>query len=86
MRDAANRLTHFDWCSCGSLSSITDALGRTTSWTRDIQGRVTAKVYPDASQITYQYETNAGRLLRVTDAKNQTTVYQYFVDKVKRNQ
>src|SRR5690242_19550838 len=34
------------WCTCGALNSITDPLGRTTSWVRDLQGRVTAKVYP----------------------------------------
>jgi RHS repeat-associated protein len=78
--DAAGRVTRLDWCDCGSLSGITDPLGRTTTWLRDLQGRVTAKVYPDATQIQYAYEPESGRLKSVTDAKNQTTFYDYFKD------
>jgi RHS repeat-associated protein len=78
--DALGRRTHFEYCGCGSLSSITDPLRRVTSWLRDIQGRATTKVYPDNTQITYNYETNSSRLKSVTDAKSQTTQYQYFID------
>jgi RHS repeat-associated protein len=78
--DALGRRTHFDYCSCGNLSSITDPLRRVTSWLRDLQGRVTAKVYPDNSQTIYAYEANSSRLHSVTDAKNQTTAYQYLID------
>ncbi len=78
--DAAGRHTHLEWCGCGALESITDPLQRTTTWLRDLQGRVTAKIYPDATQVTSAYETNTSRLKLVTDAKNQTTLYQYFID------
>jgi RHS repeat-associated protein len=78
--DALGRRTHFDYCSCGNLSSITDPLRRVTTWLHDVQGRVTTKVYPDNTQISYNYETNSSRLSSVTDAKNQTTLYQYFID------
>jgi RHS repeat-associated protein len=78
--DALGRRTHLEYCSCGSLSSITDPLRRVTSWLRDIQGRVTAKVYPDNTQITYAYETNSSRLNSAMDAKAQTTQYHYFID------
>jgi hypothetical protein len=44
------------WCKCGDIRSITDALGRTTSWRHDLQGRVQSKEYPDGSTITYRYE------------------------------
>jgi YD repeat-containing protein len=69
-----------EWCPCGSLESITDPLGRITSWVHDLQGRVTAKIYADSSQISYSYETNTSRLNSTIDAKNQATIYDYFVD------
>jgi RHS repeat-associated protein len=80
VRDALNRVTHFEWCNCGSLESITDALNHTTTWLRDLQGRVTTKLYPDTTQINYTYETNSSRLRKMTDAKNQSTVYDYYAD------
>ena len=78
--DNLGRHTQFSWCGCGSLNGITDPLGRATSWIRDLQGRVQTKIYPDLTQINYTYETNSSRLLSVTDAKNQFTIYSYFVD------
>ena len=78
--DNLGRHTQFSWCGCGGLESITDPLGRVTSWVRDLQGRVQTKVYPDTTQINYNYETNTSRLYSVTDANNQSTVYRYFID------
>jgi RHS repeat-associated protein len=78
--DNLGRHTHFDWCNCGSLADIVDPNGNLTSWIRDLQNRVTGKVYPDQTQIGYAYEVNSSRLHSVTDAKNQTTLYSYFID------
>ena len=78
--DALGRITSFERCSCGALESITDPLGRTTTFLRDLQKRVTAKIYPDGTQLNYAYENTTSRLKSVTDAKNQTTVYSYFLD------
>ena len=78
--DSLGRHTHLEWCGCGSLASVTDPLNQTTSWIRDVQGRVTAKKFADNSQINYAYETNTSRLKAVTDANNQTTLYGYFAD------
>jgi YD repeat-containing protein len=69
VQDALGRLTSFDWCSCGALESLTDPLGR-----------VTAKIYPDATQTTYAYENSTGRLRTMTDANGQQTWYEYFAD------
>jgi RHS repeat-associated protein len=80
VQDALNRVIHLEWCSCGSLESITDPLGRVTRWERDLQGRVTAKVYPDDTRVTYTYESAVSRLKSMTDARNQTTGYEYFID------
>jgi len=80
VEDALGRITRFDWCNCGSLSSVTDPLGRTTTWLRDLQGRPSTKIYPDASQTVYSYAATSSRLASITDAKNQTTIYDYRLD------
>jgi YD repeat-containing protein len=78
--DNLGRHTQFSWCGCGSLESITDPLGHVTSWLRDVEGRVTSKDYFDGTSINYNYETNTSRLKSFTDAKGQTTQYQYLID------
>jgi RHS repeat-associated protein len=78
--DNVGRHTQFGWCGCGSLDSIIDPKGNVTAWVRDIQGRALTKIYPDTTQINYGYETNSSRLQSVRDAKNQSTLYGYFVD------
>jgi RHS repeat-associated protein len=70
----------FDWCYCGGLSALTDQLQRTTSWDRDLLGRVTKKTFPDGTTIARTYEARSGRLSTVTDALNQTTIYRYLAD------
>ena len=55
-------------------------MGRVTIWIRDLQGRVTSKVYPDASTVSYTYAPRTGRLLSVLDAKGQKTSYEYYTD------
>jgi len=73
-------LPNFINCICGALSSIVDPLGQTTTGFRDLQGRPTDKIYPDGSTVTFGYEDTASRLRKVTDAKHQDTLYQYFKD------
>ncbi len=91
VKDPENRITQYDWCSCGSLGSITDALNRTTTFYRDLQGRVTRKEYGEINGgqgVNYLYEgqtpTNpvgsTGRLASMTDAKGQRTNYRYGID------
>ncbi len=78
--DPNGTTTKFDWCSCGSLSSITDGMNRTTAWIRDLQGRVTDKIFPDNSVVHYEYEGNTSRLKWVRDAMEQVTHYRYNID------
>lgn len=79
-RDPLGRMSSIDWCSCGKPSSLTDALGRKTSWTLDMQGRVTGKTYADNRSVTMTYQPKSGRLATVTDALGQVTTYSYFLD------
>jgi YD repeat-containing protein len=84
--DPANRTTNYSWCNCGSLGSITDPKQQTTTFMRDLQGRVYQKDFNDNTSITYLYEGQTGsntsgatsRLQLVTDAKGQRTNYTYF--------
>ncbi len=76
----------YSWCSCGSLSKLTDPAGRVTEWKRDIQGRPTEKILPDGvTKTSYTYEPRSGRLSSVTNPKDQgsghpTVSCRYFAD------
>ncbi len=79
-QDPLGRLTQFVWCGCGGLEALVDPAGNQTTFMRDLQGRVTDKVYPDNKTVHYAYETRSGRLHSVTDAKGQTATYVYNID------
>jgi RHS repeat-associated protein len=79
-QDPLYRITVYNWCNCGSLEGITDPKQNTTSWVRDVQGRVTDKVYADQTSTHYTYENTTSRLKSTTDAKGQSTNYTYFLD------
>ena len=85
--DPLNQTTYYDWCACGALTSITDPRGayagdpdHTTAFNRDLQSRVTSKVFADGSATSYTYEDTASRLKSMTDANGQTTNYRYYED------
>lgn len=78
--DPLLRQTTIGWCKCGSPAQMTDALMHTTTWNRDLQGRLTSKVSADNTHVNYVYETTTSRLQKMTDAKGQVTNYQYFTD------
>lgn len=80
IKDPLLRKTIFSWCNCGALGAITDANSHTTTFNRDLQSRVTSKVFADTKSISYSYENTTSRLKSMTDAKNQVTNYQYFAD------
>ncbi|MBL9169181.1 MAG: hypothetical protein JNN07_15685 [Verrucomicrobiales bacterium] len=78
--DPLGRVTLFEWCRCGAIKSLTDPMGRTTSWLTDVQGRHTAKQYPDGSQVRYVYESTSSRLRQSIDEKQQITQFTYNRD------
>jgi YD repeat-containing protein len=79
VQDALGRVTRLDWCSCGTLDSLTDPLGQTTNWLRDLSGRVIGKILPDRSATEYVYDL-LGRLVQRRDSKHQITKYAYNDD------
>jgi RHS repeat-associated protein len=78
--DPLQRVTQTAWCSCGAIKSLTDPLGRTTTWQMDVQGRRTAKRYPDGSQVSYVYEDTTSRLKQVVDESLQIENFSYNLD------
>ncbi len=80
MQDALGRITQFIWCGCGSVAEIVDPLKQVTSFVRDLEGRITSKIYNDGKTVSYKYETTTSRLKSVTDAKSQVTNYTYNID------
>ena len=80
MTDPLNRATRFEWCRCGAPKSITDPMGRKTSWLTDVQGRRTAMQYADGSQVSYRYENTTSRLQEMVDEQQQAAFYAYNAD------
>jgi RHS repeat-associated protein len=79
-RDPLGRTATKQWCNCGSLDKLIDGNGNTTTWERDIQGRLTRELRPDNSAWDYTYENTTSRLSQVKDPKQQIKTYQYFLD------
>lgn len=78
--DPLGRIIHFQWCSCGSLGSFTDPMGRTTQWHSDVQGRPLSKEYADGSKVSYFYENTTSRVRQVIDEKSQVAQFTYNRD------
>jgi RHS repeat-associated protein len=60
-----SRLTTFAWTSDFNLASVTDPLGRRTSFDYDAAGRLTRQSLPDGRAVDFAYDAN-GNLLTLT--------------------
>jgi RHS repeat-associated protein len=80
LHEGTNWITRFDWCRCGDSRSITDPLGRATTWEHDVQGRLKAKQYSDGTRVEYTYENMSSRLKAIKDEKGQVRIFEYFID------
>jgi RHS repeat-associated protein len=78
--DPLSRITRYAYYGNQQFKSLTDANGNTTSWDRDLEGRVTAKHFADGSQIDTAYELTTSRTKSVTDALGQEKRYGYALD------
>lgn len=78
--DPSGNDTLIGYNESGQIASLTDAKGDTTSWTYDIQGRLSGKIYADLSSLTYSYENTISRLRSVLDPLGQTKQYAYALD------
>lgn len=78
--DPLNRWTLYDWCSCGALHSMTDAVGNKTKFKHDVQLRTIEKEYADGEKVLFGYEIGSSRLASITDAKGQRQNFRYYLD------
>ncbi len=79
--DPLGRELKLTWCHCcNALESFTDAGGHTTTFERDLEGRMVRKIFPDKTSVHFTYEQGTSRLHSRTDALNQTTTFAYAVD------
>ena len=69
-----------EWSRSGDPSRLIDANGNSTRWMRDLQGRVTEKIYPDGSSYHFNYYDSISWLKTRTDALDQVTTYAYQKD------
>lgn len=78
--DPLGRQTKYTWCACDGLATLTDPLGHVTTWNRDLEGRVTQKLYQDSTSVDYVYEPTSSMVLSRTDALGQITTAAYNKD------
>jgi RHS repeat-associated protein len=78
--DPLNRKIQYGYYPNQTLKSLTDANGNLTTWSRDLQSRVTTKQFADGRKDTLAYESTTSRLKSVTDALGQTKRYTYAKD------
>lgn len=70
----------------GRLQSVTDAMGKTTSYTYDLANNITTTIHPDNTGTTVQQFDTNGLLLRETDQLNRTSTYTYHPNRQRRTQ
>jgi RHS repeat-associated protein len=80
VEDPLQRKTLFEYCPCGALIAITDPNGHRTTFNRDLQERLTQKIYADGTSVNLAYEKTTSRLKGRTDANGQTKNYSYNLD------
>ena len=69
--NANGAVTHYNYCTCGSLDSIVDALSNTTTFGYDNQGNLTNVIYADSYSVTNTYDL-LRRVVQVTDSGGST--------------
>lgn len=79
VQDPLFQFTEYGWCSCGSLKSIKDPNGNTTQWQYRLDGNVSKKIYPDLTELVYQYDAT-GRLETFTNVRQQVKTFAYNED------
>ncbi len=75
LTNANGAVTRLDWCGCGALNSVTDALTNTTLFYYNNQGALTA-VSNQLSALSYQ-RNDLGQVIRVSDGLNRALTFGY---------
>jgi RHS repeat-associated protein len=74
--NANTNVTRFEYCGCGTLEAITNALQQPTTLTYDNQLRRTGVSLADGTSLTYKYDS-IGRLTNVVDAASRSDTFYY---------
>jgi len=69
-----------EYTPMGNIAALVDAKGNRTTWTYDVQSRVTQKKFADNTTVAYVYDPASGHLSNVTDALGQVKKYAYTID------
>jgi RHS repeat-associated protein len=81
MKSSADRMgrpTYYDWCTCGGLESIADALGNTNVFERDFNEQVTRTVYNYGTNGYTEFNRNLlGQVTNRLDNSGLSVSYQY---------
>jgi RHS repeat-associated protein len=70
----------------GRLQSVTDAVGKTTSYAYDLATNTTTITHPDSAGATIEKHDANGMVLSTTDPLGRTTSYTYDANRRKRTQ
>jgi RHS repeat-associated protein len=74
-----NYVTQYGYDEVGNLTSVTNARGRTTTYTYDIADRLVQANYPDNTSESWDHHDD-GRVASHTDGRGRTTSYHYDAD------
>jgi RHS repeat-associated protein len=70
----------------GRLESVTDAMGKKTSYTYDLVNNIISTIHPDNTGATVKKFDGNGLVLSETDPLNRTKTYTYFPNRQKRTE
>jgi len=73
--NALNQTNTFDYCDCGALEGITDALGNLTSFSHDYQGNRTSINYPNSEGTIDLAYNGLGQMIARTNALSTRLFY-----------
>lgn len=73
LTNALGRVTHYEYCDCGSIEQITDGLGQNTYFYHDLLGRLTNALYHGGAYSLTNRFNLVGELTVVSDSLGSVT-------------
>ena len=74
--DSLGRKTHYEYCTCGALESVTDADNKTTTLTYDAGGRNIGRYHADGYWVTNELN-KLGQVVSTTDSAGASVTNAY---------
>ncbi|WP_052316623.1 RHS repeat domain-containing protein [Thioalkalivibrio nitratireducens] len=73
---AGERTYGFSYNEAGEIATVTDPLGRVTTFEHDLAGRVTGQVFPDGREVRYIYDAS-GNLTALDPPGREAHLFEY---------